>query len=127
MTVTDAPQAGALASAEERMDLVLGLAEAARFFRDRPRARLPKSPVCNVRVHGANRDEKIADLYAIAGSWGVIVQALPDGTETAQVAFGPVTFEAHVAPDYPTTTAYLDAHRARKAPHAAAPESGGAA
>jgi hypothetical protein len=97
MTPTHAPADVATIEAEARHNLMLAFADAAIWTEISPGARLPSSPVINVRVRGGNPGEKLADLQAIADSWNVPVTTLDDGTRYAERVFGPLTIEAHVA------------------------------
>lgn len=114
MTLSVAPPSEAVAATMARRDHMADLGSARAFFNSHPRARVPASPVVSVRVRGNSREEKLADLRAIAVSWEVPVETLPDGTMTAQLVFGGLTYEAHVGAEYPTTTAWLNAQRARR-------------
>ena len=107
MTVTIAPEVPADA-AQARADFLAALAEARMFFRYHPDARLPQSPLIQVRPRGRNREEKIADLGAIAASWGVPVLRLDEGTLHAEVVFGPLTIAASVAAPVQGTTEWLE-------------------
>lgn len=79
------------------------LDEARAWWQDHPAARLPASPVINVRVKGADYDEKMADLRAIAASWDVEVMPLDGGLgHAARLVFGGYTYEAHVAVRFKT-------------------------
>lgn len=107
MTLTTAPPDEATAAAHARHDLVVAYIDAGIYIETHPGARLPKSPVSNIPVEGKTREEKVADLRAIAASWDVPVTTLPDGTLYAELRFGPLTFEAHVMPDVRGTVAWL--------------------
>jgi hypothetical protein len=107
--LTQVPPDEAVTAAAARHDLVVALTDAAIWLETHPDARPPASPLISVRVRGGDRDEKIADLRAIAASWDVPVTTLPSGTMQAERVFGPLTVEAHVAPHYSTMDEYLDA------------------
>src|SRR5215469_7437720 len=98
MTVTAVQPDEAVTAAIARHDLVVALTDAGIYFETRLSARAPESPVINVRVHGRNHAEKLADLRVIASSWDVPVLTLADGTMYAERVFGPLTVEAHVPP-----------------------------
>ena len=91
---TDAGNDAAAAAAH-----LADLGAARDWWEAHPAARRPEPPVyVNVRVHGATREEKLADLDAIAASWGVQVTTEPRlGTKTARLDFGGYTWEAHVS------------------------------
>jgi hypothetical protein len=115
-TLTPAPTDEAVTAAAARHDLVVGLTDSAIWWETHAGAELPEGCVNSKRVRGDDRDEKIAHLRAIAASWDVPVETLPDGTMIARRTFGPVIFEAHLAPHYSTMDAYLDgAKKARRA------------
>ena len=115
---TDAGNDAAAAAAH-----LADLGEARDWWEAHPGARRPEPPVyVNVRVRGATREEKLADLDAIAASWGVPVTTEPRlGTRTARLDFGGYTWEAHVAgpaktnDDLKAATAQLAADSARGA------------
>lgn len=98
MTLSVAPADAALAATTARRDHIADLGAAREFFNSHPRARIPDSPLIQVHLRGANRDERLADLRAIADSWGVALQTLADGTQTAQLVFGGLTYVAYVGP-----------------------------
>jgi hypothetical protein len=106
LTPTQAPPGEAEAAAAGRRDITGALFDAGLWFEAHPGSRLPASPVVNIRVAGANHDEKTADLRAIAASWAAPVMRFADGTLYAELVFGPLTFEAHVPPADKTVSAY---------------------
>jgi hypothetical protein len=113
MTLTSIPPSEAATAA--RRDFAGALFDAGLWFERNRNTRLPASPVINVRVHGGDRDAKLADLRAIAASWEVPVTTQPDGTQYAERVFGPLTIEAHVPAEYAGATAWLDSAKARRA------------
>lgn len=114
MGLTQAPRDEAAAAAAARHDLVVALADASIYVETHLHARMPESPVCNVRVRGATYKEKIDDLKAIAASWNAEVTPLPDGTQYTELVFGPVTFEAHVPPADTSTLTWLRQRRGER-------------
>lgn len=97
MTLTQAP-AGAAEAATARHGSAGDLFDAGMYFEAHPGARLPVSPVINIRAVGANYAEKVADLHAIAASWDAPVITLAEGTLYTEIVFGQLTYEAHVPP-----------------------------
>lgn len=98
MTLTSVPPDEAIAATMARRDHIADLGAARAFFNSHPRARIPDSPLIQVHLKGATRDERLADLRAIANSWGVALQTLADGTRSAQLVLGSLTYEAHLPP-----------------------------
>jgi hypothetical protein len=113
MTITAVSAAEAQAMA--RADFVTALREFADWVEANPDARLPDSPLINVRAKGTTRAWRLRDLQAIAESWNTPLITLPDGTFMAELVWGPLTCEAHVAPANKGTTAWLEDARKRAA------------
>lgn len=110
LTLTPAGHEAAAAAAH-----LAHLGEARDWWENHPGARLPASPVINVRVNGTTPEEKAADLEAIAASWGVEVQELDrDLGRVARLTFGGYTYEAHVAARFKTHKETVAAHRPAK-------------
>jgi hypothetical protein len=106
------------AAGAARADLVTAFADSGAFIATHPRARIPDSPVLSIRVNGATREERLADLREIAAGWEVPVTEDDMGTLIARRRIGPLLYEAHVSHPDGTVSGFLaraDAARAAQA------------
>lgn len=124
MTLMRAPADEAEAMASLRHSVTVGLIDIATWVETNPDAEIPEEWTIQLDVPRVSHEVKVRWLRNVAAGWGTAVTEDEDGTLRTEKRSGPVRVIAAVAPQYATTTAYLDARRALRAAQA---ETDGAA